>query len=1540
MMNKHRVLEKFLDIGENCSESIRYKLYLDSNITNSYFHKISKEKRDDKIIMLNSMFFFGHFMNLIYNLFKPNIYSENLKMIFISATIIDVFFLILYLVLKKELNKKAILYFRFIFYFFITIFSFLGINNFLKTDSNYISYYLTTINFDLDLNNNTSHSFLEFNKNFSKNNLKILESTFFEFNYFNCESKLNDEKLEGYSSTDTLSQFILNFNYTKNNLDKDIYQTKDDFFKKLDFYTNNFNICKKQLNFSSTLNLTKFYYFVILSHMWVKIAFFPIFNLNENQNKSQNTKENKNRFLNFIFIKFGYHITGIIFINIFHCILLYILIHDNLTLEFPIFELFFCLIMSIFNVNLFKIEENLKKKILINKIKFHQFYEYCEYLLGGIKGIHVCYFENSFLTLNGHASHKLVNLDKKNSNFNNTISKKSNINKSQNYYNHGLKEDFENNSNLEEFFNILQPVFLEKNYKSFESFNNLSKILEKIKSDSQVNFMIPLNKFRENFEIYPNFNLLGIFKLKEQKIKSLPYKNINEDLNILFQPNLNDQLDKSNNLNNSNDFINIKNDKTNNKSLSDLNLQNSSNNFINLRRVDLLNYNKNNFKVRYEKNENNKFNTKIKNLDIKNIDKNFDNNINTIRNKNDLMINEKSDIFIHNQDSLHNFKEKCYEIYIRNFNKNVIDIILYEKLDNFENKKNLNEKLIIKDEKKNDSMKVMESFNLNVLGKIAHEFKTPISSIIGLIENIRESLDNKNFTQIKKELNLIKNLSNYTLFLINDFIQFYNKENDNGLNINFESISLNEILKFCYSILKTLIKCNLQKQLSIRPILEFDEEALNKFEIKSDNIRLRQILLNFISNAVKFTKTGFIVIEAKLDKNNENIMISIIDSGIGIRESDKDKLFKDNSMLKITEKNINNKMGSGLGLSICKSLAEKIGHKIEFESNYQKGSCFKVIIKCNHYKNNEIKKPNTYPQFQNLSISTYKSSFIKEQNLKKSITLFNKKDRIKTLKEVLIRERKIIPTKNKDFEASENGISEIENLKYCKNYSIEEKDNSKKSKISSFDSIENISENSEEAYKLDSTNRGQHTIEINPKKLLKENLQIDNQTFNLDLINKEKQIQIRNDIKSLNVRKKNQSENLNIFYNNNYLNDYNLNIKINEKNSNEVENLLDSQKFNNLNISKTNIFNNIEDNRKFISKSSQKNSKLTSKYNINSRLDKKFSFKSANFLVSKSQQKNNYLKILNNPKNESKFINTKNLNFKLNEKYNNSNQENNSLKKNKIYKTNKQKIISNSDKISIKKCDYYKNNLLEDPENNRKIKDNLFNKQINLSNSSPKNSLSNKMDTSINITRVNSQIDYEGLNLIDLSKLNLENKNTNQSKATNKFISEESKDSFKGPYQKLNLKRSDINSVYTKYLSKGNCDGKILIIDDNQYIRSSLKKILVSIMKEKTKKFEIIEGYDGADIIKQVIDNQTSQVKIKCIFTDENMEYIHGSEAIKIIRNLERDNKISTNIFISITSFEDEINKSNILKAGADMILFKPYSKNQVMKMLSKFKLL
>lgn len=256
-----------------------------------------------------------------------------------------------------------------------------------------------------------------------------------------------------------------------------------------------------------------------------------------------------------------------------------------------------------------------------------------------------------------------------------------------------------------------------------------------------------------------------------------------------------------------------------------------------------------------------------------------------------------------------------------------------------------------------------------ILQKIAHEFKTPLLSIISLTEQLNRKLQEGALSKVQSKITQVNDLSNYTFFLINDIVQYLNNNTKNlstmirsintqnyyrnedkqnleaGLKCNpitlkYDKVNVADILNFSHRILKTLLK-TYKKIKYVTPSLVVDK-MVNDLTINTDHLRLKQILLNLVSNAVKFTHSGYIKIIAKINQNSNSLEINVVDKGTGIREEDVNKLFSEFNMLE-QHKSINT-MGSGLGLAISQQIANLMGYKLEVESEYRKGSRFWITI--------------------------------------------------------------------------------------------------------------------------------------------------------------------------------------------------------------------------------------------------------------------------------------------------------------------------------------------------------------------------------------------------------------------------------------------------------------------------------------------------------------------------------------------------------------------------------------------------------------------
>ncbi len=221
------------------------------------------------------------------------------------------------------------------------------------------------------------------------------------------------------------------------------------------------------------------------------------------------------------------------------------------------------------------------------------------------------------------------------------------------------------------------------------------------------------------------------------------------------------------------------------------------------------------------------------------------------------------------------------------------------------------------------------------LANMSHEIRTPLNSIIGFTELLNAEIDDPKH---QNYLESIKISGRNLLTLINDILDL-SKIDSGKLEINVEPIDLRKVFAEMEQIFAFNIK-NKQLDFSVKVAPSISEHLL------LDEVRLRQILLNIIGNAVKFTKSGFVKVTADQIKRNNiktrhtDIIIKIQDTGIGIPAKDQELIFE---AFKQQDGHITKEYGgTGLGLAITKRLIEMMNGTISVESQVNKGSTFTI----------------------------------------------------------------------------------------------------------------------------------------------------------------------------------------------------------------------------------------------------------------------------------------------------------------------------------------------------------------------------------------------------------------------------------------------------------------------------------------------------------------------------------------------------------------------------------------------------------------------
>ena len=222
------------------------------------------------------------------------------------------------------------------------------------------------------------------------------------------------------------------------------------------------------------------------------------------------------------------------------------------------------------------------------------------------------------------------------------------------------------------------------------------------------------------------------------------------------------------------------------------------------------------------------------------------------------------------------------------------------------------------------------------LANISHEFRTPLNAILGYTHMLLQGVTGAATDSQRKSLTRIDSNSRHLLALINDILDITRIE-AGRMPLNITTFRIQDLVREVMSELEPIIR---KSTLTVTARMM---KAPGKMPaLKTDRQKTKQVVLNLLSNALKFTPTGSVTITASYDEKRRTVAIAVRDTGVGIPQEARRKVFEDFRQLDSSP--TRGYGGTGLGLSICRRLAQMLDGSIELESAVGQGSTFTLRL--------------------------------------------------------------------------------------------------------------------------------------------------------------------------------------------------------------------------------------------------------------------------------------------------------------------------------------------------------------------------------------------------------------------------------------------------------------------------------------------------------------------------------------------------------------------------------------------------------------------
>jgi len=219
------------------------------------------------------------------------------------------------------------------------------------------------------------------------------------------------------------------------------------------------------------------------------------------------------------------------------------------------------------------------------------------------------------------------------------------------------------------------------------------------------------------------------------------------------------------------------------------------------------------------------------------------------------------------------------------------------------------------------------------LANMSHEFRTPLNAILGYTQIVLQGISGPLSAAQKRDLNRIDSNGRHLLDLINEILDITRIE-AGRMPLNVVEFSLSELVAEVLAELEPIIS---------RSRLAVAADVSSRLpQLRSDRQKVKQVLVNLLSNALKFTREGSVQVRGRYNAADRSVSVAVADTGIGIAPEDRERIFQDFGQ--VDSSTTRPYGGTGLGLAICRRLANMLGGKISMESRLGEGSTFTLTL--------------------------------------------------------------------------------------------------------------------------------------------------------------------------------------------------------------------------------------------------------------------------------------------------------------------------------------------------------------------------------------------------------------------------------------------------------------------------------------------------------------------------------------------------------------------------------------------------------------------